>query len=152
MSETRSYPEAAYKAGDTIFRQGDHPKAMYILLEGKLCVMEDDVCIATIDKPGVFVGELSLLLGTVRSADLVADTDCRLQVIRDADRFFEEESSRAMELARTLAQRLHAMDQKFLEVRALLVKAGVKPPDEEEELSEELERFRGYLKAWRVSL
>lgn len=151
MKKIREYPEKGFQAGEIIFRQGDPAGAMYILLEGSLAVVEDGVQIATIDEPETVVGELSHLLGTTRSADLKAATDCRLKVVEDVDRFFHETPERGLELARLMARRLHAMDQKFLEMRRLLKKAGGEVPDEEE-LPEELKPFRRHLKAWRLSI
>jgi len=151
MRKIRKYPEKEFKAGEVIFRQGDPARAMYILMEGRLAVIEDDVRIATITDPESVVGELSHLIGSTRSASLKAETDCRLKVVEDVDAFFREDPDHGLEIARLLARRLQEMDQKFLEVRDLLIKAGGDLPDEEI-LSPQLEPFRRFLKSRRLHL
>lgn len=152
MNAEKTYPEKEFKAGELIFRQGDASRALYILLEGELGVVEDGVRIASICDPGIVVGESAYLIGCVRLADLKADTDCRLQVVEDVEQFFREDPKRALQVARVLATRLRDMDLKFLELRKLTQRLGGDLPDEENDLPEELKLVRTYLKAWNVSI
>ena len=67
-----------YKPGETIVKSGDEGDAMYILLEGVADVfIEKDGKMIKIDRlsPGQFFGEMALLTGEPRSADVVAATD-----------------------------------------------------------------------------
>jgi CRP-like cAMP-binding protein len=121
-------------------------------MEGELAVIEDNVRIATISEPESVVGELSHLIGTTRSATLKAETDCRLKVVEDVDAFFREDPDHGLEIARLLARRLHEMDEKFLEIRDLLKKAGGEVPEDDETLSPELAPFRRFLKSRRLNL
>jgi CRP-like cAMP-binding protein len=57
MSTDKTYPEKEFKVGELIFRQGDASRALYILLEGELAVIEDGVRMASICDPGTVVGE-----------------------------------------------------------------------------------------------
>ena len=152
MNADKAYPEKEFKAGQLIFRQGDVSRALYILLEGELAVIEDGVRIASIGEPGSVVGESAYLIGCERLADLKADTDCRLQVVEDVERFFREDPKRSLAVARTLAERLRDMDLKFLELRKLTKRLGGDLQDEESDLPEELKLVRSYLKAWNVSI
>jgi hypothetical protein len=85
-------------------------------------------------------------------ADLKADTDCRLHVVEDVERFFRKDPKRSLAVARTLAERLRDMDLKFLELRQLTKRLGGDLQDEESDLPEELQLVRSYLKAWNVSI
>ena len=152
MNADNAYPEKEFKAGELIFRQGDASRALYILLEGQLVVIEDGVQIASISEAGTFVGESAYLIGSERLADLKAQTDCRLQVVEDVDRFFREDPTRSLQVARTLARRVRDMDVRFLEVRELAKKLGADLPGEGDELPEELKLVQTYLKAWNVSI
>ena len=51
MNADKAYPEKEFKAGQLIFRQGEVSRALYILLEGELAVIEDGVRIASIGEP-----------------------------------------------------------------------------------------------------
>lgn len=137
--------ERRFRAGEFLFLQGQPSKGMFILQEGRLGVIEDGVRIATISEAGSYVGELSLILGTKRLADIQAETDCRLHHVEDVGSFFREDPDRALELVRILAQRLMDMDRKFLAMRALAQQAGSVPKDEPKMWPPELLRFRQYL-------
>ncbi|MDA2934326.1 cyclic nucleotide-binding domain-containing protein [Acidobacteria bacterium AH-259-D05] len=152
MKVDERYPEKEFRAGEIIFRQGDPSRALYILLEGRLAVIEDQVCIASISDPGAVVGESAYLIGCDRLADVKAETDCRLQIIDDVEKFFRDDPKRGLEIARLLAERLRDMDLKFLELRKLVKKLGGDVPEEESDLPDELKVVRRYLKAWQVSI
>lgn len=121
-------------------------------MEGELAVIEDGVRIASISGPGTVVGESAYLIGCERLADLKADTDCRLHVVEDVEKFFREDPKRALQVARVVAERLRDMDLQFLELRKLAQKLGGDLPDEENDLPDELKLVRSYLKAWKVSI
>jgi CRP/FNR family cyclic AMP-dependent transcriptional regulator len=142
--------EQTYETGDTVFRQGDESVSLYVLLEGSTAVVEDGVVLATIDEPGSIVGEMSALLQVPRTADLRAETKCRLQVVSNPEQWLRQNPDRCVDLARMLADRLHEMDLRFLEARRELTKKGLAVPGEEAELAPELQAFKGLLKVWRV--
>ncbi len=150
MQNLEKFPETFFRKGETLFRQGDKAMALYILFEGSLAVVENEVQLATVSEPQSVVGELSHLLGTPRLATVRAETDCRMRVVTDVDAFFREDPTRSLAIARLLAQRVHAMDQRFLTVRRALDEATEEALSEEgDALPPALERIRGYLKAWR---
>ena len=140
-----SATEIEFRAGEFLFLQGQSPRGMYVLKEGRLAVIEDGVRIAVISDPGSYVGELSLILGTKRLADIQAETFSRLVFIEDITTFFREDIDRALELVRLLAQRLMDMDRKFLEMRHLAVQQGNQPKDEPTLWPPELLRFRQFI-------
>ncbi len=152
MKLDQRYPEKAVRAGQLIFRQGDPSRALYVLLEGRLAVIEQGVRIASISDPGTVVGESAYLIGCNRLADVKADTDCRLQVVDDVEKFFREDPERSLEIARLLAHRLRDMDLKFLELRKLVKRSGGLISEDEDDLPNELKVVRRYLKAWQVSI
>ena len=67
-----------YKSGEEIIRHGDEGDSMFILVEGIADVLVPDdhktVRVGQIS-PGQFFGEMSMLTGERRSADVVALTD-----------------------------------------------------------------------------
>jgi CRP-like cAMP-binding protein len=125
---------------------------MFILVEGRLDVIEDGVHLATISEPGSYVGELAYLTGSSRLAEVRAASGGRVRVVEDVDAFFREQPARALEIARLLASRLYQMDRKFLEIRQRLVDAGGEVPGEKRSAAEDLEFVRRYVKGWRVNI
>ncbi len=67
--------ERRLKAGETLFRLGDHADAMFYVQNGELLVRELGAKLG----PGDIVGEMGILShGRQRSATVVAKTDCAL--------------------------------------------------------------------------
>ena len=79
------------KAGKKIIKKGKVGKTCYIIQKG-LCqvIIEKDGTQKILDKigPKEFVGEMALLTGDVRVADVVAETDIHLWVINSTVRSF----------------------------------------------------------------
>lgn len=64
-----------------VIREGDKaPPDMFILVEGSLAVVSNDKFILRLESPGDVVGEMALIQSAPRSADVIAETDCRLVV------------------------------------------------------------------------
>lgn len=106
-----------HAAGDVIFREGDEADALYLVDEGRVEVRRQEETLAVLG-PGSFVGELGLLLGTSRSADLVAATGARLWRLRrvEVDALLEAHPVIAMELSRELARRLVRTNERLTPV------------------------------------
>lgn len=73
-----------YLAGEVIFDEGDVGQTVLILLAGEVTICRQgepgDGRLARLG-PGEFFGELGLLADSVRSAQALAATDCRLLVL-----------------------------------------------------------------------
>ncbi|MGK2949376.1 MAG: Crp/Fnr family transcriptional regulator [Acidimicrobiales bacterium] len=107
---TQGMPETRVETGDVLFTQGDAARqAVGVLVTGRLRVELDGVALAEVAVPGAFVGEIGALLGTVRSADVVALAPTTVRLIGDPDEFFASHPDLALELARQLAGRLHRL-------------------------------------------
>jgi len=70
-----------YPAGAVILREGDPGNHMYVVMEGELSILIRDKVIATVSA-GEIVGEMALINSDIRSATVVADSDC---VLADID-------------------------------------------------------------------
>jgi CRP/FNR family transcriptional regulator, cyclic AMP receptor protein len=70
----------AFPAGATIFREGDAPDHMYILLEGAIDMTHQGQIIETIG-PGDALGIVSLLDRKPRSASALVTQDAQLAII-----------------------------------------------------------------------
>src|SRR5207248_9420848 len=81
--------QAMFRAGDTVFRQGEPGSTLYVLEAGivKIVLLSevgDEVILATMG-PGEFFGELAVFDGEDRSATVEAVTDVRALVIARGD-------------------------------------------------------------------
>src|SRR5580765_7500568 len=103
-------PERRLEAGELLLGQGDAGEvAVAVLVEGALDVELDGAVVSGIEVPGAFVGEIAALLGTARSASVVARRPSTVRVIGDPDAFFATHPQLALELARQLAGRLQRL-------------------------------------------
>jgi glucose-6-phosphate 1-dehydrogenase len=84
-----------YAPGETIFRQGDAGREMYLVARGEVEVLDDGTLLAELGE-GNYFGELSLLTDEPRAATARARTGCNLfllskrellRVLRDHPRF-----------------------------------------------------------------
>jgi CRP/FNR family transcriptional regulator, cyclic AMP receptor protein len=73
-----------WPAGSVVFERGSPSEALYIVLSGRVRILERDgrseVEVATVE-PGSSFGELSLLLNTKHTREARADQDAELMVI-----------------------------------------------------------------------
>ena len=110
------------EAGTAVFKEGERPQGLMVLLEGTVEVMkEGGEILATIDAPTV-LGEISLLMESQHTASVRAKTACEFSLLTSTQfhRLLREESLAAYKviaiLAEVLARRLNRMDEKFVEV------------------------------------
>ena len=72
--------ERAFAAGETIVREGEPGDLLYVILEGEVRIERGGRRLETLGA-GEFFGEVSVLDGRPRSADVVADTAVRSAVL-----------------------------------------------------------------------
>jgi len=105
--------------GTAIVRAGDSTDSLYILINGSARVMNSDEegreVILSILGPGDFFGEMGLIDGSPRSADVVAAESCELLVITKADftRCLQENFEVALNIMKRLVERLREADRKI---------------------------------------
>lgn len=96
-----------FKAGDTIFKQGDPGETLFAIASGQVDIVLDGNIVDQLDDGDIF-GEMALIDNQPRSADAIAKTDCAIVII-DEQRFLymTENSPRfALQLMRLVAARL----------------------------------------------
>jgi CRP-like cAMP-binding protein len=106
----------ALEPGKLLFAKGDKGDALYVLLEGEVEVRTStqggkDVRIAALKPPAV-IGEMAVLDGGVRSADVAAIRRCRLlRIARDqAIAALESEPRALLKLIAEMSRRLRHAD------------------------------------------
>jgi len=99
------------KKGDALFREGERPDCMYVLLEGTADVLVGDRVVESATK-GAFFGEMALVDSSPRAANVVATSPCRLAKI-DQRRFqfmVQQTPNFATHVMKVLARRLRQMN------------------------------------------
>jgi len=97
-----------FKAGDTIFREGDAGSVMYGIIAGTVAMQVDGKTVETINAGDVF-GEGALVHPDgLRRSTAIAQTDCQLAVL-DEERFkflIENTPTFAIDVMRSYSDRL----------------------------------------------
>jgi CRP-like cAMP-binding protein len=107
MAACAALPLETIPAGESLLSEGSQGSSLFILIEGEVKVMKGGNEIARIAQPGAIFGEISALLGTSYSANVIAVTAVRAYRSDDAAAFISENPAIAMHTARVLAQRLY---------------------------------------------
>jgi CRP/FNR family transcriptional regulator, cyclic AMP receptor protein len=103
-------PDRQLAPGEVLFQQGDSARSgVAILVSGVLGVELREASLPEVNVPGAFVGEVGALLGTPRSASIVARGPATVRIVGDPEAFFATHPELALELARQLAGRLHRL-------------------------------------------
>jgi CRP/FNR family transcriptional regulator, cyclic AMP receptor protein len=94
-------------AGRVLCREGDRGREFFVLVEGKVDVARNGRGVATLGS-GDFVGEISLLEPTPRTATVTAQTPVRFFVLtpKDFQQMLDENPSVERKLLRALARRV----------------------------------------------
>ncbi|HEY7590252.1 MAG TPA: cyclic nucleotide-binding domain-containing protein [Candidatus Limnocylindrales bacterium] len=102
--------EVEYAAGRPIVHQGEIGTGFFVIVEGQARVVRDAKTLATLG-PGDFFGELSVLDGGPRIAQVVAETPTRCLALAswDFEQVLVANPSLALAILRGLASRLRAV-------------------------------------------
>jgi CRP-like cAMP-binding protein len=103
-----------YGPGEAIVREGDPGNAFYVVLDGKVRVDPPKGSSVTL-KAGDSFGEMALLDGAPRSADITAEGEVTVMVIGRAafQKLLRSEPQMVAVLLRTLASRLRAAQEQY---------------------------------------
>jgi CRP/FNR family transcriptional regulator, cyclic AMP receptor protein len=102
--ETRSY-----KAGETIFKEGDPATELFVIRSGRVGIMCGNRLLDTLETNNIF-GEMALIDAAPRSAAAVATTDVELVPVSEKQFLFMVSQTPffALMVMRVLARRLRA--------------------------------------------
>ncbi len=106
LTQSSSYPTRVARPGEIIIEEDGESSELLILRTGTVEVRRAGQLVAVIDEAGATLGEVSMLLASPSTADVVARSEVELTVIADPDEFFTEHPRLALVVARQLAERL----------------------------------------------
>ncbi|MEI6536227.1 MAG: cyclic nucleotide-binding domain-containing protein [Verrucomicrobiaceae bacterium] len=113
----RNQPTRQFAAGETVLGQGDQTGLLYILIEGSVEVIKDDVQVAKSSEAGAIFGDLSALLDVPHTAAVRALKPCQFYVVSDARAFLRDNSALCILLCELLARRLDAVNKYLVDVK-----------------------------------
>jgi NTE family protein len=110
---TTIFVDVAYRRHDTICTAGEHGETFFVLVSGELEVWSADAVPRCINRLGAgdYFGEMSLLLGSPRSATVTVTRNARLLSLDKAafDRFFAHNAKVLEYFSHVLARQLGGM-------------------------------------------
>jgi CRP-like cAMP-binding protein len=107
-----SAEEAMFPAGTRVIREGLRGSGLHIILEGEAAVIVDGTERARFG-PGDFFGEISVLLGVLPVADIVATRNLRALVLSapETESFLVSNPRIAYRMLQAMARRLRASNR-----------------------------------------
>jgi len=107
LTLTTELPEVTLTPGDVLLLEGSANGPVWILVEGALTVSKAGIAVNTITRPGAVIGEVSVLLGLLHGATVVAASDARLRVAQNGAEFLSSDPVVLRLVAEGLARRLN---------------------------------------------
>ena len=117
LSYCKGFQETTFAPGEVLLSEGERKGVLYILIEGKVEVLKDDLRVSTVAEPGAIFGEISVLLDIPHTATVRALAPSRFHVVERASEFLQSHTDIAYQLARVLAQRLQSMTTYLADVK-----------------------------------
>lgn len=118
--------EELFSAGSTIIGEGETGNRMFFIAAGHVAVVKRRETVAPVPLarlgPGQFFGEMSLVESVARSASVVAEDAVTVFTLKGTDfhRLYRHMPAQygivMLNIARDLARRLRALDEKFTDV------------------------------------
>jgi len=103
----------SFKAGDTIFKEGEQGDYMYIVQEGIVDVIVHGKVVESVESGGI-VGEMALIDHDGRSAGALAQSDCQLVPVSQKQFMFmvQETPYFALQVMHIMAERLRKQHER----------------------------------------
>jgi len=104
----------AFRAGDTVFREGDPGDLMYVVRDGRIDLRVKGQLVDSLG-PGGVLGEMALIEHAPRTATATAKTDCTLVPIPEKRFMFmvQQTPHFALQIMKVIAERLRRMDARL---------------------------------------
>jgi CRP/FNR family transcriptional regulator, cyclic AMP receptor protein len=110
-------PELRLAKGKTLIEEGCRTDQLYILKSGAFEVVRNGVRVISIAEPGAFLGEISVMLGVVPTANVVAERDSVVYVVTEASSAVRRRPELTYAIAQLLAKRLSAITAYLVDIK-----------------------------------
>ncbi|MFO7778998.1 MAG: Crp/Fnr family transcriptional regulator [Nitriliruptoraceae bacterium] len=109
LARCSGLPSRTFDVGEVLLAEGAPAGTMFVLVSGRVEVRKGEVTVTSVSEPGAFLGEMSTLLDTPASAEVVAVDPTEVLVLEDAVTAVAADPQLTLAIARLLARRLQAV-------------------------------------------
>jgi CRP-like cAMP-binding protein len=106
-----------FEPGQIVMEQGAQTHRLYVLVDGKVEVVKDDVRVSTISEAGATFGEISVLLKGNHTATVRALTPCSFHVIENPRELLQTSPPICFHVCELLARRLDSLTRYLVDVK-----------------------------------
>jgi CRP-like cAMP-binding protein len=106
-----------FGAGDIVIEQGTAGGPMFVIIQGEIEVLRDNVRVAKISEPGAVFGETHVLLGGPHSVTIRTLQPSSFAIIENPRQFLASSAEASLYVAEMLAARLNALNKYLVDVK-----------------------------------
>ena len=110
-------PELRLATGESLIEESVRTDRLYVLKSGAFEVVRNGVRVILINEPGAFLGEISAVLGSAPTANVVAARDSTVYVVDDASASVRSRPELTYAIAQLLARRLSAVTAYLVDIK-----------------------------------
>jgi CRP/FNR family transcriptional regulator, cyclic AMP receptor protein len=114
--------EATFEKGHVLLEEGKAGGKVYVLKSGRVAIVAGGNEICKVSDPMTVFGEISLLLHTNVSANVIVDDVSTFYVIDDLIQHMKTHPNAAVHVAQVLAHRVVDMNKFYVQIKSELVK------------------------------
>jgi CRP-like cAMP-binding protein len=106
-----------FDVGQVVLQQGDSTGRLYVLIDGAVEVVRDDVVVATANQAGAVFGEMAALLGGPHTATVRALRPSAFHIVDDPKGFLQSSPPVCLQVCELLARRLDSLNRYLVDVK-----------------------------------
>ncbi len=103
--------------GEVVLQQGETTGFLYVLIEGSVEIIKDDVRLAVSSEPGAVFGEMSTMLNVPHTATVAATSPAAFHRVKDPREFFRQSPEACLHVCELLARRIDTLSRYLVDVR-----------------------------------
>ena len=107
----------SFDVGGLVMEQDTASGPLFLLIQGEVEVLRDNVRVAKVSEPGAVFGEMSVLLGKPHTATVRVLKPSSFAIIENPRQFLESSAEASFHIARLLAGRLNVLNQYLVDVK-----------------------------------
>jgi CRP-like cAMP-binding protein len=117
LEALRGQPVRSMTEGETLLSQNGTDRVLFVLVEGAVEVIKDDVEVARCSDPGAVFGDLSVLLDIPHTASVRTTQLSKVIVVENPRAFLEQNPPACLHVCELLARRLDAVNKYLVDVK-----------------------------------
>jgi CRP-like cAMP-binding protein len=107
----------SFDAGVSVIKQGATGGPMFVIIQGEIEVLRDNVRVAKISEPGAVFGEMHVLSGCPHAVTIRTLKPSSFAIIENPRQFLASSAEASLYVAELLAARLNTMNKYLVDVK-----------------------------------